>query len=137
MKTNLSCRVVVLWKYLLSGLFVHLHLQRYCKHLHFFFVCNSKRIKNPYVEMYMLNNNWSKECDSLVIEGKKVLQWLFITMQLMKFENYLQMFKCDSSWSMNEFVGILYDKVPQWNWINLQLMKFEKYKSSCCWKALW
>ena len=117
-----------------ESIFVHLHLQSYGKHLNFFFVCNSKRMKNPnlnfffvcnskrmknpYVEMYMMNNNWCKECDSLVIEGKKVLQWHCKTMQEMKFENYI-LFKCDSSWSMNEFVGKHYDKVPQYNWINL------------------
>ena len=81
-----------------------------------------------------MNNIWSKECDSLVIGGKKVLQWHCKTMQEMKFENYFwnfwKMFKCDSSWSMNEFVGKHYDKVPQWNWIILQLMKFKKY-SKC------
>lgn len=46
----------------------------------------------------------NNECDSLVIEGKKVLQWLFITMQLMKFENY---YKCSNVILHDQWMNLL------------------------------
>ena len=51
-----------------------------------------------------MNNIWSKECDSLVIGGKKVLQWHCKTMQEMKFENY---YKCSNVTLHDQWMNLL------------------------------